>query len=42
VLEEIQTAHAQYPQLAFESFTQRSLQRVVEVIHEDGLFANFD
>ncbi|NJK45803.1 MAG: hypothetical protein HC933_17430 [Pleurocapsa sp. SU_196_0] len=38
VLREIETAVAQYPVLEFESFTQRSLERVVEIAQDEGLF----
>jgi superfamily I DNA and RNA helicase len=39
VLREIETAIGQYPNLEFESFTQRSLERVVEIAQDEGLFA---
>lgn len=35
VLEEVRRAAAQYPLLAFESFTQRTLQRVLEIADDE-------
>ena len=35
VLEEIQRAKAQYPLLEFQSFTQRTLERVLEIADDD-------